>query len=540
MHSRRRFAAWALALAPITFVVALGTPSCSSKSSGGAQLASGCSLNSDCADPLVCIFALCHQACNETRDCTTAGDLCVKINGNGVCELPQEVTCSAEGGKSCQQGLTCSNDQCRTACQPATASTDCLQNQQCSGGACYDPTELDGGTEGGGGEGGTTEGGGTESGIKDAGYEANYEAGPLGYVASNLGAINVADGGYPVTPEGGVPLFGSDGGIDWNAAPTVTVSGNCTSTQCLPAPVIVTLQDQAGFQFPASVYFMSALTVDSSANLAFSENRPIILAVLGPVDIQGTISVAAFQYNGGNGATNWSGTSAPQGPGAGGNGFTANFPASGGGGGSYCGVGGTAAVTSGTAAPGGSVYGNATITPLLAGSAGGYVDGYQWGAGGGALQISSGVQIHVRGVGIVNAGGGSAYGGGGSGGAILLEAPTLFLEGYVTANGGGGGGFSTTPSSTYGANATTNNTPPSGGVIISTTVVIGGSGSAGKTITGGNGIVPNVDAGSFYGGGGGAAGWIRLNSATGQAQLGANVQISPDLTTTCASQGTIQ
>ncbi|HEY8091287.1 MAG TPA: hypothetical protein VIF09_25665, partial [Polyangiaceae bacterium] len=93
--------------------------------------------------------------------------------------------------------------------------------------------------------------------------------------------------------------------------------------------------------------------------------------------------------------------------------------------------------------------------------------------------------------------------------------------------------------STYGQNGQTDNLAAAGGNSSTSGTPIGGSGSAGKNINGSPGVQPNLDAGAWFGGGGGAAGWIRLNSSTGQAQMGGNVQISPDLTTTCASQGTI-
>jgi hypothetical protein len=534
MSTRRRTVAWAVALAPVSILVALGTPSCSSKSSAGAgQLASGCSLNSDCADPLICIFALCHQACNAQRDCTTAGAICDKINGNGVCELPQEVACTGTGTSTCQQGLTCANQQCRTPCQ--NAATDCLEEQVCSSGACYDPSQLDAAASetGPASEGGTgTDGGGGTDATSDG---PAIEAGALGYVPSNFGSITIADGGVPVVPEGGTSIFGGDGGIDWDNAPTVTITGTCNNTvNCLPAPIVITLTDGAGFTFPANLYVMKAFTVASSALLAPTDTVPMIFAVLGPVDVQGTISVTANTYQGFAGANSWGGTSSPQGPGAGGNGFTTNYPTSGGGGGTFCGVGGKGFAPSGTQAPGGSPYGNATITPLVAGSAGGYVDTTQWGAGGGALQISSGASIHIRAVGVITAGGGSAYGGGGSGGSILLEAPSIFIEGNVAANGGGGGGFSTSFTSTYGVDGYPSGLPAPGGVVGG--VQIGGSGSAAAIVKGSDGN-PS-DAGiTLYGGGGGGAGWIRLNSGDGGA--GITGTLSPDLTTSCATQGTL-
>jgi hypothetical protein len=517
MQPRRHRAVWALALAPISIVVGLGTPSCSSKSSGGGVLASGCSLNSDCNDPLVCIFALCHQACNETRDCSP-GELCVKLNGNGVCELPQEVSCT--GGQSCQQGLTCSNQQCRTSCK--NASSDCLANQVCNGGACYDPTEIDGGAgeAGPGPEGGAEASGGDGGGIDATSDGPGIEAGPLGYVPSNIGSVTIADGGIPEAGEGGTSIVGADGGIDWSAAVDVTINSTSCTSSCLGQPVIITQSDLS----QAELYVVKSLTVASSAILLLDGPRPVIVASLGNVDIQGSINVDGT-VNGYHGAGGFP-ENGSQGPGAGGNGFNASYPTSAAGGGSFCGKGGTGAGT-GLIAPGGSVYGNVQIVPLAAGSAGGYYSATSYSSySGGAIQISSGTSIIVRSVGIINASGAGAYGGGASGGAILLEAPTITIQGIVAANGGAGGNDHAT-----GANGTLSAQPsvPGGA---------GGAGAAGSTINGAAGSVPDSGATDYYGAGGGGAGYVRLNSA--DAGAGITGTVTPDLTTTCATQGTLQ
>jgi hypothetical protein len=521
---RGRRGAWILLTAPLA-VVALGLPSCST-SKGAVGLASGCSLNSDCNSPLVCVFGLCHEACAQQRDCPT-GQLCViaPSGGDHVCDLPGEGSC-ADGG-SCQANETCSTlGTCGSTCS-ASDMSNCVGGQTCDpNGACISAPE--GGT---GGEASAGDSGG-DSTVGDGPVSDGpaVEAGPLGYVPSNIGSLSVADGGVPVEADGGASPIGADGGIDYTGAPDVTITGNCNNT-CLPPPVVVVQSDQS----LASLYVLDSLTVDSSAVLSVADARPVIFAVLGPVDIQGTMNFAAngdSQAPGGD--TNWTGTTAPQGPGGGGNGFTGNYPQSGGGGGSFCGVGGTGGAISGTPAIGGSTYGNATLTPLLAGSAGGYAQGYQWGAGGGAVQISSGKSILVRAVGIISTGGGGSLGGGGSGGGILLEAPTITIQGNVTANGGGGGAY-VVGGSANGQNAQSSNLPAAGGVVPSTMNTIGGNGSAGATPNGSPGTAG--DAGIETGGGGGGAGWIRLNSSSGSATISGIV--SPDLTTPCATQGTL-
>lgn len=542
-----RRTAWAVGIVASGAVVLGGAASCSSNTPAAVAVGTGCTLNSDCDNPLVCIYQTCHQECASDRDCNQpVGSFCIFQNGSGVCLTPAEQTC-ADSGTCKVTGTSCnsSDGQCHQNCSPTSG---CATGDVCAtvtvsgqpGSVCFETgsvpeggvlVEAGGPTEGGSNEGGGSSSGGPSDGGGggDSTVDAPLTGGILGFTPSNLGTVTFADGGIPLTPEGGTPILGADGGIDFSDAPTVTVSGNANQSS-LPAPLTIVQSDGS----LAHLYVMKQFTVDSSAVLAPTDQVPIILAVQGPVDIQGTISVSAYQYDGYAGATTWGGAGTAQGPGGGGNGFVQNYPASGGGGGTFCGVGGKGGASSGTPTPGGSTYGNATITPLTAGSGGGYVNGYQWGAGGGAIQISSGTSIRVRGVGIVTAGGGSAYGGGGSGGAIILEAPTLTIEGNVSANGGGGGAFCTNCTSEYGTGGEGNNTSAPGGTD-GAGVQSGGAGAAGATTNGGDGNAG--DGGGHFGGGGGGAGWIRLNSQSGKANITGT--ISPDLTTTCASQGTL-
>ena len=448
-----RATAWAIVATPVAVLVAIGTPSCSSSSKTPEGLAQGCSINTDCNDPLICAFSLCHEQCAASRDCS-GGEACVKINGNGVCQLPSEAPCSAT--KACETGLVCGQDsQCRAPCMTVS---DCLAGQLCTAMVCYDPGELDGstGTEGGSSSGG--EAGGSSGGDASPEGSVVVEAGPLGYVPSNLGTVTIASG--------------------------------------------------------------QILTLNGA--------NPVIIAALGPVDIQGSVNVNGVYASLYPGAGGWppadNNGAAPQGPGAGGNGLSPTYPTSGAGGGSYCGTGGKGAGT-GLIAPGGGTYGNAQLIPLLAGSAGGYADNTSYSSfSGGAVQISSATSIIVRTVGFINAGGAGALGGGGSGGAILLEAPTVTIDGTLAANGGGGGSYS----AGVGAGATPSNTAAAG-------IGNGGGGSAGTTINGTAGQLG--DAGiNAYGGGGGGAGFIRINTGPGGAVLDAGT-ISPALSSSCMTQG---
>src|ERR1700689_520037 len=94
----------------------------------------GCTLNSDCASPLVCTFAICHSACLVNTDCPT-GELCVKSGAAGseagtvnVCQLPSETKCVYNS--DCKSPLVCARDeQCRNQCQ---TSADCVSPQICT------------------------------------------------------------------------------------------------------------------------------------------------------------------------------------------------------------------------------------------------------------------------------------------------------------------------------------------------------------------------------------------------------------------------
>jgi hypothetical protein len=104
-------------------------------------VAEPCSLNSDCSSPLVCEFQRCHNACKATRDCTI-GQRCVTTAMAGVCQLPEEITCSPS--QPCQTGQVCGSDlQCRMQCTPAGG---CAPGEYClpsgSFAACYSPVNA--------------------------------------------------------------------------------------------------------------------------------------------------------------------------------------------------------------------------------------------------------------------------------------------------------------------------------------------------------------------------------------------------------------
>jgi len=211
---------WLLALS----LPVVGAAHCGS--SGGVAtvaLAQECSINSDCDSPLVCAFGRCHAACAESRDCPL-GERCVSSGAQGVCELPIDDVCGPAA--LCPSGLVCLGDQCRNAC--STTQPCAVAGQTCVAGGCFDPAET--------GDGGTLDAAmtgyspGTDaSADATVGAEAsvvapwfpNTDAGPLGFVPSNLPVLALAgDGGT-----GDASLAAT--------APHADVTQGCNN--CLPA-----------------------------------------------------------------------------------------------------------------------------------------------------------------------------------------------------------------------------------------------------------------------------------------------------------------
>jgi hypothetical protein len=351
----------------------------------------------------------------------------------------------------------------------------------------------------------------------DGPFVPNADAGPLGFTVSNFSAAGVDAG---------------DAGGDWRGAQAGILTTMTCDNTCLPAsPVTIQQNDVNGTL--ADLYVLKSLTLGATTSLALSGPRPIILAVLTTVDIQGQLIVTAGGFS----------TPGAPGPGVGQGG--ASFPNSAPGGGSYCGKGGHGSASAPPAAAGGTTYGSSAVTPLVGGSTGGMAsadggNGCPLGArGGGALQIVAGTSIAVGQYGAINAGGGGGIAcaggvtGGGSGGAILLEAPTVTIRGNLAANGGGAA-----IGRANGSAATADDQPaPGAGYTIDAAAGLGGGGSASISINGGTGISGSCSDNSCIAGGGGGAGRIRINTASGRAVITGIV--SPDLTTACATQGTI-
>ena len=292
--------------------------------------------------------------------------------------------------------------------------------------------------------------------------------------------------------------------IDENDNCTVDTSDgtwNCggSSVPMAPPSVPITLSGAAG---TATLWVMTSFTLETGNTLTISGTKPAIFYVSGAVLINDAVVVESGELSAGVGVG-----------GAGGNSM-GGTALTGGGGGSYCGLGGVGfpVPDGGPAAAAGVAYGGPTLIPLLGGSAGGATD-YAGGSGGGALQITSGTSITIVAGGSILAGGnvdvnanyttgvnGSA---GGSGGAILLES-SLGRDRRQRLGEFCGSG---SDNQDYGNPATIAASPALGGG------TGGGAGSYGSVLTGGPGT--GGTGGIYAGGGGGGAGYIRINTSNG-------------------------
>ncbi len=103
------------------------------------NIGAACQINSDCADPLVCVLAVCRRQCTTARDCG-AGLSCIVTSATmgGGCQLDQEASCTLTS--ECTTGLICQNSSCTTACND---DRDCASGAHCTMDAshtlgCYD------------------------------------------------------------------------------------------------------------------------------------------------------------------------------------------------------------------------------------------------------------------------------------------------------------------------------------------------------------------------------------------------------------------
>jgi hypothetical protein len=337
----------------------------------------------------------------------------------------------------------------------------------------------------------------------------------LGFAPSNLDQAT-ADG-----------LLGAGGAVAINASckfDTKTGTNDCLSASGVKF-FAMTQNDAA--KSKVAVFAMKSLSIAKSVTVTVTGDVPAIFFVTGAVTIDGYLLVQP----GSAGGASSPGAAASKGAGPGGGGAMVKASHQGAGGGSYCGTGGNS---------GGATYGNPEIRPLVGGSTGGTGGpngggtGFFAGAGGGAIQITSGVSITIDGVvGAGGSGGAGTAAGGGSGGSILLEAPSITVDGYVAAGGGGGGSDTGKPGGN-GDIAGSPNISGGGGV------QPGGNGGGGLLVSGGSATYTPMPPDQSYddtsGGGGGGAGRVRFVTKTGAATLRDDGVVSPQPFTLCFTQ----
>jgi hypothetical protein len=295
-----------------------------------------------------------------------------------------------------------------------------------------------------------------------------------------------------------------------------------------------------------AVFAFASIVVPAGVTAVGVGDFPLALLSAGDVVVDGTLTVSAggrpwaAQGPGPGGGEGGQVAPALAGRGSGGGAAGSQNPTlptvdTGGGGAGYGAGGGSGGQVGGFAGgAGGSTYGEPRLRPLLGGSGGGgggdeAGQGGAGGAGAGGLELVSGTAIRIAGAIVANGGGGRGGrgrsslqigpgGGGGSGGSILLVAPSVALTGVVAANGGGGGGGAGTRSFVFesgepGEDGRPDALPAAGGEG-AVGPNDGGPGGAGAAPAGV--AAPNVASGDATdsGGGGGAAGRIRVETRT--------------------------
>jgi hypothetical protein len=376
------------------------------------------------------------------------------------------------------------------------------------------------------------DGGGNQGLQSDAGSDAPSESSttdspvgdsPSGDASSGFGfkPSNLPDD-FPTFENGDVEISGPNCGI-------VTDPTSTLGMVCAPSPNYSMKVVKQGDGTDVMVFSMKNLHIKDDADLFFDGPLPAVFVVSGKVIIDGVVRTnpSTFMNQAAAGGAEGTG-SFMDGLGLGAGKKADLATKLGGGGGSFCGLGG------GTNA--GSTYGDPTCVPLLGGSSGG--SGYSTsGAGGGAIQIVAKESIEVSATGVIDfGGGGGTFGsGGGAGGMILLESPTISIAGVLAANGGGGSGNGLEQNA--GERGQPSGIAALGG---KDTMNAGGDGSSESDVAGKPGSYQGpVSAGipDHGGGSGGGAGRIRLNTTSGSATVSGT--ISPGLTTSCATQGVL-
>ncbi len=201
-----------------------------------AGLAEGCTLNSDCLNPLVCTFTRCHDECKSDRDCP-GEQRCVKGDDGYICQLKLETDCTRKP-TACQGEQVCGIDgECRDSC---SSNTDCTKGQTCAtSGECastvstkdivdeegnilvdtfVDPDDGAGNSGGSGGSAGTTSNGGATGKAGEAnsagsgGLQSSSGAGGVaGSATTGTAGANVSSGGATLASGGSAVAAAGNG-----------------------------------------------------------------------------------------------------------------------------------------------------------------------------------------------------------------------------------------------------------------------------------------------------------------------------------------
>jgi hypothetical protein len=361
--------------------------------------------------------------------------------------------------------------------------------------------------------------------------------------------MNGMDGGPVGSNEGGATFTFSPSNVsiatigaqqgsaaDENLSSACQIKTDATAPEddCFTSPIEAVMQEDGS---TVNLVVMQSLQIQSTGAIAVTGGVPVVLVSLTDITfLGGNIQAGSASLAVGPGGAAGAGSNA-MGSGAGGGVAASSTAAVGASGGSYCGLGGVGGGATTTS----MVYGSASIRPLVGGSSGGGGT-VGSGAGGGGVQLTAALTLTLDAGSYISVGGqGGPIGGlaadqnpgaGGSGGSILLEAPTVTVAGTLAANGGGGGGDYSTNG---GANATPNATAAAGGAAGNSDGA-GGTGGAATATAGGPGM---TGTGLNAGAGGGGVGRILINSTTGAAMV-TGAAMSPALTTSCATQGTLR
>jgi hypothetical protein len=414
-------------------------------------------------------------SCSDGLTCTTS-DAC---DGDGGCVGVAQV-CASPAGNPCLTGLCTEPAGCGVVAVPAASCDDssactvddtCLADGGCAGTPVVCPAP------------GPCQTGGTCNPASGA-CEYGLLGGPCDGGACNAMGQCAPDGGdlFSYLPsnftEAQLPVMTPDQLTISCAASldTQTADGGLAyDAGCPGGPVpnlSVILQD-GGTGPSAVLMFTSNLSILSGGSLTVVGARPLIIAVLGLVQVSGPVTTLAGSERD---------CAAPPDGGT----FNGRLSGSwyGGGGGAGFGVAGSGDGSSGPGGLGQGTSGNQALIPLRGGCQGGQGGpSTPAGAGGGALQVSATGSITISAAvsapGQGGAGGPTQLrggGGGGSGGGLLLEGTQIALTsgGRLAANGGGGG---------EGSDSYLSGHPGSAG---GTTTFAAAGGSNG-TVCGGNG-----------------------------------------------------